>query len=70
MSEDNPLERLAIILPPNTYVNSITLSVKDEDGELFNLNGLSLEFELDIDKFLLYNVNCINAYKLVSFSNL
>ena len=28
------------------YVNSVTLSVKDLHGELFDFNGLPLEFEL------------------------
>ena len=31
------------------YVNSVTLSVKDFDGELFYFNGLPLEFELEIN---------------------
>ena len=30
-------------------VNSITLSVKDEKGNLFNFNGSPLEFELEIN---------------------
>ena len=33
-----------------TYdVNSITLSVKDEKGNLFDFNGMPLEFELEIN---------------------
>ena len=31
------------------YVNSVTLSVKDLNGELFDFNGLPLEFELEIN---------------------
>ena len=31
------------------FINSITLSVKDEDGELFDFKGLTLEFELEIN---------------------
>ena len=30
-------------------VNSITLSVKDEKGNLFDFNGMPLEFELEIN---------------------
>ena len=31
------------------YVNSVTLSVKDVHRELFDFNGLPLEFELEIN---------------------
>ena len=31
------------------YVNSITLSVKTQDGELFDFKGLPLEFELELN---------------------
>ena len=31
------------------YVNSITLSVKNQDGELFDFKGLPLEFELELN---------------------
>ena len=31
------------------HVNSITLSVRDQDGELFDFNGLPLEFQLEIN---------------------
>jgi len=27
------------------FVNSITLSVKDQNGDLFDFNGLPIEFE-------------------------
>ena len=30
-------------------VNSITLSVKDENGNLFDFNGMPLEFEVEIN---------------------
>ena len=30
-------------------VNSITISVKDENGNLFDFNGMPLEFELEIN---------------------
>ena len=33
----------------DAHVNSITLSVKDEHGELFDFKGLPLEFELEIN---------------------
>ena len=33
----------------DAYVNSITFSVKDENGELFDFKGLPLEFELEIN---------------------
>ena len=31
------------------YVNSLTLSVRDESGNLFDFNGLPLKFELEIN---------------------
>ena len=31
------------------YVSSITLSVRDENGNLFDFNGMPLEFELEIN---------------------
>ena len=31
------------------YVNSLTISVRDVNGELFDFNGLPLEFELEIN---------------------
>ena len=31
------------------YVNSVMLSVKDLDGELFHFNRMALEFELEIN---------------------
>ena len=33
----------------DAHVNSITLSVKDEHGELFDFKGMPLEFELEIN---------------------
>ena len=30
------------------FFNSISISVKDEDGGLFNFNGMPLEFQLEI----------------------
>ena len=32
-----------------SHVNSITVSVRDEDGELLEFNGLQLEFVLEIN---------------------
>jgi len=31
------------------FINSITLKVKDENGELFNFKGLPLVFELELN---------------------
>jgi len=31
------------------YVNSITLSVKDQNGELFDFKGFDMEFELELN---------------------
>ena len=31
------------------YVNSITLSVRNQDGELFDFNGLPIEYELELN---------------------
>ena len=31
------------------YVNSLTLSVRNEKGELFDFNGFPLEFEIEIN---------------------
>ena len=33
----------------SSHVNSITLSVRDEDGELFDFKDIPLEFELEIN---------------------
>ena len=33
----------------DSHVNSITLSVRDQDGELFDFKGLPLEFELELN---------------------
>ena len=32
-----------------SYVNSITASVRDQDGELFDFKGMPLEFELELN---------------------
>ena len=41
----------------DSHVNSITVVVRDQDGELFDFNGLPLEFQLEINYILyLYNV--------------
>ena len=40
------------VLRDNTtdeYVNSVTLSVRDESGKLFDFNGLPFEFELEMN---------------------
>jgi len=31
------------------HVNWVTLSVKDENGEMFDFNGLPIEFELELN---------------------
>ena len=33
----------------DSHVNSITLSVRNQDGELFDFKGLPLEFELELN---------------------
>ena len=33
----------------SSHVHSITVSVKDEDGELFDFKGMPLEFELELN---------------------
>ena len=33
----------------SSHVNSITISVRDQDGELFNFKGTPLEFELELN---------------------
>ena len=33
----------------DSHVNSIALSVKDQDGELFDFKGMPIEFELEIN---------------------
>ena len=33
----------------SSHVKSITISVKDENGELFDFNGMPLEFELELN---------------------
>ena len=39
----------------DSHVNNITVSVRNQDGELFDFNGLPLEFEFEFN-FYLYNV--------------
>jgi len=52
-----PYEKINYISPPHqvlrdcstdTFINSIALSVRDQNGDLFDFNGLPLEFELEI----------------------
>ena len=54
----NPYEKVSYVSSPqqpsrdcstSSHVNSITLSIRDQDGELFDFNGLPLEFELEIN---------------------
>ena len=33
----------------SSHVNSITISVRDQDGELFDFKGLPIEFELELN---------------------
>ena len=33
----------------DSHVNSITLSIRDQDGELFDFKGMPLEFELELN---------------------
>jgi len=57
-TKGRPYEKLNYSLPPHevlrdcstdAHVNSITVSVKDENGELFDFKGMPLEFELEIN---------------------
>ena len=59
MFEVNPLKRFTYQTPqPHVLretdsgdydVNSITLSVQDKNGNLFNFDGMPLEFEVEIN---------------------
>ena len=33
----------------SSHVNSVTVSVRDEDGKLFDFNDMPIEFELEIN---------------------
>ena len=33
----------------DSHVNSTTLSIRDQDGELFDFNGMPIEFELEVN---------------------
>ena len=33
----------------SSHVNSVTVSVRDEDGEIFYFNDMPIEFELEIN---------------------
>ena len=53
-----PYDRVTYHSPPQDvlrecstgqHVQQITLSVKDEDGEMFDFNGLSIEFVLELN---------------------
>ena len=35
----------------DSHVNSITLSVRDQDAELFDFKGMPLEFEMELNQF-------------------
>ena len=41
----------------DSHVNSITLSVRDQDGELFDFKGMPIEFELEINKISIYTMS-------------
>ena len=40
----------------SSHVNSITISVRDQDGELFDFKDMTLEFELELNLFSIYNM--------------
>ena len=45
------LHRMGIFVAPrreDNYLHSLTISVKDENGLLFDFGGLPLEFEIEI----------------------
>lgn len=53
-----PYEKVSYTLPPqnvfrscatDSFINSIALSVRDENDSLFNFHGLALKFELEIN---------------------
>ena len=56
--KDKPYEKVTYDASPqqplrdcstDSHVNSITVSVRDQDGELFDFNGLPLEFQSEIN---------------------
>jgi len=49
VSYDSTPQQVLCDCSTDAHVNSITVSVKDEDGKLFDFKGLSLEFELEIN---------------------
>ena len=49
VSYDSTLQQVLRDCSINVYVNSITVSVKDERGELFDFKGMPLKFELEIN---------------------
>ena len=42
-------KKLCVSVPTGQEVKQITLSVKDESGEMFDFKGLPLEFILEIN---------------------
>jgi len=53
-----PFEKVTYLSPPQEVyrecytgdeVNSITLSVKDQNGELFDFNGMEIDYELELN---------------------
>ena len=40
----------------NEHLHSLTISVKDENGDLFDFNGFRLKFELKINWYNIYNI--------------
>jgi len=49
VSYDSTPQQLLRDCSTDAHVNSITVSVKDEPGELFDFKGMPLEFELEIN---------------------
>ena len=45
----------------DSHVNSITVSVRNQDGELFDFNGLPLEFQLEINLITIYTMSSFNV---------
>ena len=45
----------------DSHVRSVTVSVRDENGELFDFNGLPLEFVLEINQISIYTMSSANV---------
>ena len=45
----SPTDQVLRDCPTSSHVNSITLSVRDQNGELFDFKGMPIEFELELN---------------------